>query len=212
MKLLAYSKETKDTNSMAIMARNEGDDISNTTGCTACVALITKDTIFVANSGDSRCVLSQGGFAVEMSVDHKPDLQNEKERILKANGSVIANRINGGLNVARSLGDFDFKNNPALSVNDQLLIAKPDIKTEKITPLCDFLIIGCDGIWDCLSSQKAVDYVKEHIEKAEKSNQNVSIKNIIEEMMDSIIAKDVGFAGGIGCDNMSCIIIQFKKK
>lgn len=42
-------------------------------GCTACVALITKDSIICANSGDSRCVMMRGATAIEMSEDHKPD-------------------------------------------------------------------------------------------------------------------------------------------
>jgi len=42
-------------------------------GCTACVALITKDSIICANSGDSRCVMMRGAKCIEMSEDHKPD-------------------------------------------------------------------------------------------------------------------------------------------
>jgi len=34
------------------------DDSSSMAGCTACVALINKNTLYVANAGDSRCVLS----------------------------------------------------------------------------------------------------------------------------------------------------------
>lgn len=56
-------------------------NIAMATGCTACVALITKDTIYCANSGDSRCVLSRGGSAIEMSEDHKPDNTGERNRI-----------------------------------------------------------------------------------------------------------------------------------
>ena len=52
------------------------------TGCTACSAIITPTQIIVGNSGDSRAVLGkkEGGkiVAVEMSVDHKPDLYEEK--------------------------------------------------------------------------------------------------------------------------------------
>ena len=47
------------------------------TGCTACVALITDTEIYCANAGDSRCVLSNSGKAIEMSIDHKPELAAE---------------------------------------------------------------------------------------------------------------------------------------
>lgn len=43
----------------------------------------------MANVGDSRCVLSSNGRAVEMSVDHKPNRQDERERVEKLGGRVI---------------------------------------------------------------------------------------------------------------------------
>ena len=53
-------------------------------GCTACAVLITPDTIYCANAGDSRCVMSEKGRTVELSEDHKPDLPTEKLRIEQA--------------------------------------------------------------------------------------------------------------------------------
>lgn len=51
-------------------------------GCTACSALITPTEIIVSNSGDSRAVLAKiigdKVIGIEMSVDHKPDLPEEK--------------------------------------------------------------------------------------------------------------------------------------
>lgn len=44
-----------------------------TAGCTAVSALFTHDwRVIVANSGDSRAVLSANGVAVPLSFDHKP--------------------------------------------------------------------------------------------------------------------------------------------
>jgi protein phosphatase PTC2/3 len=58
------------------------DDIGFCAGCTACSALITPTDIYVANAGDSRAVLavkkSDKFKAIELSVDHKPDLPEEK--------------------------------------------------------------------------------------------------------------------------------------
>jgi len=85
-----------------------------------------------------------------------------------------------------------------------MITAYPELKKEKLTQDCRFLIVACDGIWDCLSSQEAVDFVANLIEKKEK------ISSIIEEMFDKIIATDVASSGGIGCDNMTCIIVQLK--
>ena len=54
-------------------------------GATACVALVTSDTIYVANAGDSRSVLckkgAKGPETQELSVDHKPSLPTEQLRI-----------------------------------------------------------------------------------------------------------------------------------
>jgi len=180
------------------------DEVANCVGCTACVALITKTEIYVANAGDSRCVLSVNGTAVNMSEDHKPDLENEKNRILKAEGYVEDNRINGSINISRSLGDLDYKQNPKLERDSQLIIPVPDVKVEAISPESQFLIIACDGIWDCLSSQDAVNFVSKKIAKGKLST-------IAEEMMDSIIPNDINEKGGLGCDNMTCIVVSLHK-
>jgi hypothetical protein len=37
-------------------------------------------------------------------------------------------RVNGGLNLSRSFGDFDYKNNQTLSYAEQAITCKPDIK------------------------------------------------------------------------------------
>jgi protein phosphatase 1G len=64
-------------------------------GCTANVALIHKNTLYVANAGDSRTVLCRNGSAFEMSVDHKPDNPEEFARIDKAGGYIAEGRVNG---------------------------------------------------------------------------------------------------------------------
>jgi hypothetical protein len=37
------------------------------------------------------------------------------------------------------------------------------------------------------------------------------LAEIGKEMFDSIVATDVASSAGIGCDNMTCIVIEFKK-
>ena len=101
----------------SIFGRPESDNISLYTGCTACVVLITDTEIYCANAGDSRCVLSQDGKALDMSIDHKPELAEEKARIEKAGGFVEENRVKGILNLSRSLGDLEYKQDPSLPVD-----------------------------------------------------------------------------------------------
>lgn len=168
--------------------------------------MITKAEILCANAGDSRAVLSKKAKAKDLSVDHKPDLPSEKRRIERANGFVEESRVNGMLALSRSLGDFEYKTNTIMKAEDQIITAFPDISVEKITSDCDFIVCACDGIWDCLTSQEAVDFVVEKLKKKKGKN---SIVSIVEEMLDSICAEDVASSGGLGCDNMSCIVIEF---
>jgi len=76
--------------------------------------LIAENTIYCANAGDSRCIISNNGKAEELSKDHKPKNEKEKERIEKAGGYVHEGRINGNLSVSRAIGDFEYKNNANL--------------------------------------------------------------------------------------------------
>ena len=61
----------------------------------------------MANAGDSRCVLCRGGVAVDLSHDHKPEDDPERQRIENAGGRVTADgRVNGGLNLSRAIGEW----------------------------------------------------------------------------------------------------------
>ncbi|KAI7999140.1 putative protein phosphatase 2C 60 [Camellia lanceoleosa] len=121
-----------------------------TSGCTACVAIIRNNQLIVANAGDSRCVISRKG-------------QGERERILKAGGFIHAGRVNGSLNLARAIGDMEFKQNKFLPVEKQIVTAKPDINTVELCDDDDFMVLACDGIWDCMSSQELVDFIHEQL-------------------------------------------------
>lgn len=180
----------------------DNDELADCIGCTACVALITSNEIYVANVGDSRCVLSSNGTAVDLSNDHKPELEKEKARIYNASGFVEDNRVNGSLNLSRSLGDLNYKKNEKLKIEEQLIIPVPDIRVEPITSKTKFIIIACDGIWDCLTSQEAINLVLPRLNKGK-------ISKIIEDIMDSVIAKDINEKNGLGCDNMTCIVVKF---
>jgi len=49
---------------------------------------MTPKTLYCANAGDSRCIISVKKESKEMSIDHKPDDEAEKSRIVKAGGEV----------------------------------------------------------------------------------------------------------------------------
>jgi len=56
--------------------------------------LITVDTIYCANAGDSRAVLGlKNGKLIELSYDHKPDNEGELKRIKEGGGFVEDGRV-----------------------------------------------------------------------------------------------------------------------
>ncbi|XP_030971109.1 probable protein phosphatase 2C 21 isoform X2 [Quercus lobata] len=140
--------------------------------------------------------------AYNLSEDHKPDLELEKERILKAGGFVQFGRVNGSLNLARAIGDVEFKQNRSLPADRQIVTANPDIKTVELCDDDEFLVLACDGIWDCMTSQQLVDYVREQLKTESK------LSAVCERVFDRCLAPS---AGGEGCDNMTMILVQFKK-
>lgn len=74
------------------------------------MALLRGNKLYVANAGDSRCVLSRKGRAVPLSADHKPEDEPERSRIERAGGVVTGDgRVNGGLNLSRAIGKLILK-------------------------------------------------------------------------------------------------------
>ncbi|GAN03611.1 conserved hypothetical protein [Mucor ambiguus] len=171
-------------------------------GCTAVTALVTPDqrSIFVANAGDSRSVLSTSGQSKALSYDHKPVDPKENQRIVNAGGFVEFGRVNGNLALSRAIGDFEFKQNSNLPPEQQAVTCDPDVIEHTITDQDEFFVLACDGIWDCMTNQQVVNYIRGHL--AEKTK----LEDICEQMMDHCLAPDSD-GGGVGCDNMSVMII-----
>ncbi|XP_053394815.1 protein phosphatase 1G-like isoform X2 [Mercenaria mercenaria] len=177
-------------------------------GCTAVLALLRDDKVYVANAGDSRCVMCQAGKAVELSFDHKPEDDSERTRIEAAGGRVTNDgRVNGGLNLSRALGDHWYKRNEAKEAREQMISALPDVECATLTPEDEFLIIACDGIWNFLTSQETVDFVRERLKDSVRRDKP---SLICEELFDFCLAPNT-MGDGTGCDNMTCIIIVFNK-
>jgi serine/threonine protein phosphatase PrpC len=192
------------------------------TGCTAVVVYVHENTLYVANTGDSRAVLCRDGEAIDLTTDHKVTLDTEVERISKAGGMVINGRVNGSLNLTRAIGDLSFKSDMSIPVEGQVISAVPDIrKFELIPETDDFIVIACDGIWEVMTSQEVVDYVSHGLRRIRggggedpKSLQTASLPSSISEltgnMLDLACSDDVGRTAGIGGDNLSCIIVDLR--
>ncbi|KAF2021499.1 protein phosphatase-like protein 2c [Aaosphaeria arxii CBS 175.79] len=169
-------------------------------GCTASVGVISKDKIWVANAGDSRTVLGIKGRAKPLSYDHKPQNEAEKARIQAAGGFVDFGRVNGNLALSRAIGDFEFKKSAELPPEQQIVTAYPDVEIHDITEDDEFVVLACDGIWDCQSSQAVIEFVRRGIVAKQ------DLAAICENMMDNCLASNSD-TGGVGCDNMTMVIV-----
>jgi serine/threonine protein phosphatase PrpC len=98
-----------------------------------------------------------------MSEDHKPDNPGELKRIDAAGGFVEEGRVRGILSLSRALGDLEYKLNKKLPVEAQMITCVPEIKKVALSSEDKFVIIACDGIWDCMSSQQCVDFFHKNI-------------------------------------------------
>ncbi|KAH3734017.1 hypothetical protein DPMN_040456 [Dreissena polymorpha] len=190
--------------SVADGEEEHSEEPGSDSGCTAVVTLIRDSRVYVANAGDSRCVLCRAGKAVDLSFDHKPEDERERSRIEAAGGKVTNDgRVNGGLNLSRALGDHWYKRNESKPARDQMISALPDVETATLGPEDEFLIIACDGIWNSMSSQECVEFVRERLKDPLKS---VKPSMVCEELFDHCLAPNT-MGDGTGCDNMTCIII-----
>lgn len=138
-------------------------------GTTAVTLIKQGRDLVIGNVGDSRAVLGTRDkddslIAVQLTVDLKPSLPAEAERIRKCRGRVFAlhdepevarvwlpNNDSPGLAMARAFGDFCLK--------DFGLISVPDISYRRITEKDEFVVLATDGIWDVLSNKEVVDIV-----------------------------------------------------
>ena len=141
--------------------------VESAAGCTATVVLVTPMELYCANAGDSRSVMCEKGYAVDLSKDHKPDLPEERNRIHKAGGEVLEGRVNGMLALSRAIGDFDYKPitppkdaQPHWFLNNHMVTSFPDVVVKPFHKDVEFMVLACDGIWDCKTSDQVVQYFK----------------------------------------------------
>lgn len=203
------SEDEDEEEEMCLPGMDGKEEPGSDSGTTAVVALIRGKQLIVANAGDSRCVVSERGKAVDMSYDHKPEDEVELTRIKNAGGKVTMDgRVNGGLNLSRAIGDHFYKRNKSLPPEEQMISAMPDVKVLTLNEDHDFMVIACDGIWNVLSSQEVVDFISERI-KPDQNGKVRTLSSIVEELLDHCLAPDTS-GDGTGCDNMTCMIVTLR--
>ena len=188
-----------------ININNANNFIANEMGTTANIMLIKNGVIYLANVGDSLSVMYKNRKAYNLNKEHQLIIPEEKERVLKSGATIVGYRINGMLNLTRAIGDLKFKSNPNLKRHEQSVIAVPEIsKIEDIDDI-DFIIMGCDGVWDCVKRQMVCEFVDKEI----RENPDKNLSDILKVIFDRCVSPVWGVV--LGTDNMSCIIIQFLK-
>jgi len=181
-------------------------------GSTGIFICIYENKLYIANSGDSRGVMCQGGNAVILSEDHKPNLPSEVERVVKYGGHVKKHgeiyRINGDISVSRSFGDIELKDEDTLG--EKFVTVEPDVRVFDINDETEFVILACDGLWDVISSEEAVEFIRENLKEYEYTKSD-SLKNRNNDIFFTSMALS-GLAREKGSkDNISCLIVCFRK-
>ena len=174
------------------------------TGSTACVCIVHKYNnhmlLKMINLGDCRVVsCNTNNIAVPLTKDHKPTSFDEYQRITSNGGTITKetnddHRING-LSVSRSFGDLDSK--PHVSHLPD--IYDYDLKKTK------FFIMACDGVWDVLGNQEAVDYV---LSEMDMLKSDIKSNFTSSKAKANIANKLVQYAYDRGSqDNLTAIIV-----
>lgn len=159
-----------------------------TVGSCCLVGVISQQTLFVANLGDSRVVLGKkvgntgGTAAIQLSKEHNANFEEIRQELKELHPHdpqiVILKhgvwRVKGIIQVSRSIGDLYMKNaqynrEPINGkfrlpepMNMPILTANPSIIVHPLHPNDSFLIFASDGLWEHLSNEKAVDIVQNH--------------------------------------------------
>ncbi|CAD7702049.1 unnamed protein product [Ostreobium quekettii] len=146
------------------------EGVAEDMGTTAVVGLVSESHLCVANCGDSRAVLSRGGMAYRLTRDHKPDLEDEQERINSCGGVVLnfnGVRVMGLLAMSRALGDH--------CLRDVGVIAYPEVTIVGRQPGDEFLVLATDGLWDALADREACDVARKCFQRVEERGAGAKI-------------------------------------
>jgi len=155
-------------------------------GTTAAVALVDRagKRCIVGNIGDSEILLGwrdpagQTCHRIITDVHHLKRNPAEVERVTAVGGRIWHGRLGHpkinpqvlSLSVSRAIGDLFFKDAMYTDGVESGLSAEAYIATEEV---CgegaedEFLVIGCDGLWDTVKYNEAAQYVLEKLEAHE---------------------------------------------
>merc|ERR1712084_140956 len=133
------------------------------------------------------------GKCIDMSNDHKPCVPDEQRRTVY--------RVNNSLSLSRSIGDLAQKKTPGLGPENQAVTALPELIRGSRSPKDEFIVIACDGIWDVMTSQQVINFVRERLRKG------LMPEEVSRALIARCLSPDPKETKGLGTDNMTCIIV-----
>lgn len=128
-------------------------------GSTGVAVLIQGEELTVAWLGDSQAMLVRKGQAQTLMEPHKPDREDEKQRIEDLGGCITFMgcwRVNGTYAVSRAIGDFDQK--PYVS-------GDADCSSVKLQGDEDYVLLACDGFFDTVNPSEVPDLVLDALQE-----------------------------------------------
>ena len=205
-------------------AIDSDDNLLDTSGSCAIILLIKNKKCIIANIGDSRLIIFKNKRVIFSTKDHKPNTYIEKRRIELAGGSVyqtatniqiyqngklieIPWRVNpGGLSVSRTIGDIESKDEK-FGGKKGVVTAMPDISEFDLNEEYNFIVIGCDGIFDVLSNGEIIECIKIVLKLNKGKNKKINelCGDFATMIIKSALAKE-------SFDNVSCVVIVFNLK
>ena len=123
--------------------------------------------------------MGHGGKCRPLSFDHKPENQVEIDRIYKAGSTITEGRVDGNLNLTRALGDLKYKTKD-LPPEEHPITANPDVYEYDMPEDLDFVLMGCDGIWERKSNEEMVEWV---YSKLGENKNTANLKEICSDLL-----------------------------
>merc|ERR1711933_102772 len=165
-------------------------------GCVACAAIVISSVVYVANLGDCRAIMCTAGEMTTLTVDHRPEGNDEERERLQNLGIEVSSDgyVHGRIGVSRAFGDW------AWDAEEKCkgLLCQPDVSVAEITSDTEFLLLACDGVFEKMTNREAGQIVRRRLraigdpkEAAEYLIKNASKRN--------------------GSDNLSAVIVLFKR-
>lgn len=180
-------KDSFKTTDQDFLDRCSRDGIKS--GCTAICCIVRNHVLYMAWVGDSQAIIVRQGMPILCMEIHKPERQDERQRIEEMGGSVTYQdgwRVNNAVGVSRAIGDPEYK---------KWISSDADVCSIPLNGTEDFLVVACDGLWDSMSPSDVTAVVYHHIVERTKDIDSVATQLVHH-------AKDQGSR-----DNISAILV-----